>query len=219
MRKIFARPAHLLFTVAALLLAAGYMGACTPGSEITASESDVVGTLYDNKVNFGAFATFAMPDSVFHITGDPEDPDSPLIPRDNDAEILAMVRSKFEARGYTRVAPDANPDFQVLVGVTAVEVWGVYTYYPWYPWYPGYPGWGWYYPPAVGASYQYTLGTLFIQMGEFFTDIPGEGETPPAYWMAAMNGVMDDTSANRARRLTNGINQAFTQSPYLKSNQ
>jgi hypothetical protein len=207
-----------LFPLGVLLAAAVYLGACTPGSEITASESDIVGTLYNNQFDFGAVMTYAMPDSIFHITGDDDEPDSDLISRDNDADILALVESKFEARGYTRVDPGANPDFQVLIAVTAVEVWGVYSYYPWNPWYPGYPWYGWYYPPAVGASYQYTLGTLFIQMGEYFDTIPGD-ETPAAYWMAAVNGVMDDTSSNRARRLTSGINQAFTQSPYLKSDQ
>jgi hypothetical protein len=213
------RRAHVLVPVVVLIVAAVYLGACTPGSEITASESDVVVTVYDNKFNFGAALNYAMPDSIFHLTGDEDNPDSDLISRENDAEILALVESNFEKRGYTKVDPTANPDFQVLVAVTAVEVWGVYSYYPWTPWYPGYPWYGWYYPPTVGASYQYTLGTLVIQMGEFFEDIPGEGETPAAYWMAAINGVMDDTAQNRERRLTDGINQSFTQSPYLKSNQ
>jgi hypothetical protein len=219
MKKLLKRRVHVLIPIAVLILAAVYLGACTPGSDITASESDVVVTVFDNKFNFGAVGTYAMPDSIFHLTDDPDNPDSDLISRKNDAEILALVESNFENRGYTKVDPGASPDFQVLVAVTAVEVWGVYSYYPWYPWYPGYPWYGWYYPPTVGASYQYTLGTLIIQMGEFFEEIPGEGETRTAYWMAAMNGVMDDTEQNRARRLTDGINQSFTQSPYLKSNQ
>jgi hypothetical protein len=217
MKKFITRRTYLLFPVGVLLVAV-YLVACTPGSEITVAESDIVGTLYNNKFNFGAVTTYAMPDSIFHLTGDPDVPDSPNISRDNDDAILALVESNFLTRGYTKVAPGANPDFQVLVAVTATEVWGVYSYYPWTPWYPGYPWYGWYYPPVVGASYQYTMGTLVIQMGEFFDEIPGEGTTISAYWMAAMNGIMDDTDANVQRRITDGINQSFIQSPYLKSN-
>jgi len=217
MKKFITKRTYLLFPLGVLLVAA-IMSACTPGSEITVAESDIVGTLYNNQYNFGAVTTYSLPDSIFHLTGDPDEPDSPLVSRDNDAAILALVEDNFQKRGYRKVDHTANPDFQVLVAVQATEVWGVYSYYPWYPWYGGYPWYGWYYPPSVGASYQYSLGTLFIQMGEFFDEIPGEGETRAAYWMSAINGVMDDTASNRQRRLTDGINQSFIQSPYLKSN-
>jgi hypothetical protein len=215
MHNLITRRMYLLVPVA-LLLAAVIYGACTPGNDITVAESDVVITLYDQDFGFGSVKRYAMPDSIFHITGDPDDPDSPLLSRDNDDAILALIRSNFSDRGYVLVDTNAvpEPDFAVVVTAQAVENWALYSYYPWYPWY----GYWWYYPPQVGASYAFTLGTLFIQMGEFGQSRPGDDQnTRTAYWLAGMNGVMDDSSANLSRRVTDSINQSFVQSPYLKT--
>ena len=212
MHKLITRRMYLLVPVALLLVAVIY-GACTPGNEITVAESDVVVTLFDKDYDFGSAKRYAMADSIFHITGDPDEPDSPLLSRDNDEAILNLIRSNFEGRGYTLVDTNAvpAPDFSVVVTAQAVENWSLHSYYPWNPWY----GYWWYYPPSVGVSYAFTLGTLFIHMGE-----PGQSDgedTKTAYWLAAMNGVMDDSSANLNRRVTDSINQSFVQSPYLKT--
>jgi hypothetical protein len=220
MMKSFSRRALLLAPFGVLLVALIY-AACTPGSSITASESDVVLTLFDDTFGFDGATTYVMPDSILHLTGDPDEPDSPLLSRANDQDILDLVASNFAARGYQRrpTTEAATVDFQVLVTAQAAEVWNLYSYYPWNPWYGGYPGWGWYYPPSVGASYAFTMGTLFVQMGEFErNDGTGDIEPKTAYWYAAINGVLDDTSQNKQRRLNDSINQAFEQSPYLRTN-
>jgi hypothetical protein len=220
MMKFFSRRVLLLASFGVLLVALIY-AACTPGSSITASESDVVVTLYDNQFNFDGVVTYVMPDSILHITGDSSQADSPLLSRENDQQILDLVANNFANRGYDRrpTSEAATVDFQVLITAQAVEYWNLYSYYPWNPWYPGYPGWGWYYPPSVGASYAFSVGTLFVQMGEFeVNDGTGDIEPKVAYWYAALNGVLDDTSQNRKRRVTDGINQAFDQSPYLRTN-
>jgi hypothetical protein len=207
----------------ALLVCAALLGACTPGSEITASESDVVVTLFNSQFDFGSVKYYAMPDTVIDLTADPDDPGDPLIPADDEQKILDLVTDQFTRRGYTKV--DTNntqtpPQFLVIVSAQAVDNYSVYSYYPWYPW----GGWGyywWYYPPSVGVSYAFTLGTLFIQMGdfaEFDPDDPDKNDPKSAYWMAAHNGVLNDSSGNVERRFTNGILQMFDQSPYLKTN-
>jgi len=215
MQTSIIRRLYLLVPIALLLCAALY-GACTPGSEITASESDVVATLYKTDFNFGSVKYYAMPDTVIELTANPDRPGDPLLSEENEQKILTQVEGEFLKRGYVRV--DTNdtvnpPQFGVVVSVQAVDNYSIYSYPPGCYW--GY--YCWYYPPTIGASYAYTLGTLFIQMGEFAHFDPDDSESKTAYWMAAQNGVLNDTSSNLERRFTNGINQMFDQSPYLET--
>lgn len=203
----------------ALMLFAGIYGACTPGSQITASQSDVIVTLYNNDFNFGSVKYYAMPDSIVLLTGDPDDPGDPLISPEGEQQILSLVESNFADRGYARV--DTNdavnpPQFAVVISAQAVDNYNLYSYYPYYPW----GWWGyywWYYPPSVGVSYSFTSGTLFIQMGPFASFDPDSSSAKSAYWMGIQNGVLNDTSSSLKSRFTNGINQMFEQSPYLKT--
>jgi hypothetical protein len=179
----------------------------------------VVVTAYDSKFEFGSVKYYAMPDTVIDLTADPDKPGDPLISEENEQKILSLVMDQFADRGYVRV--DTNdavnpPEFAVIVSAQAVDNYNLYSYYPWYP----YGGWGyywWYYPPTVGVSYAFTLGTLFIQMGEYASFDPDESESKAAYWMGVQNGVLNDTSSNLEQRFTNGIIQMFEQSPYLKT--
>jgi hypothetical protein len=209
------RRASLPFVFGILLVVVIY-GACTPGSDITAAESDVVVTAYDNQFNFGSVKYYAMPDSMFQITSDPDESKTSDLPYQTQLQIMNLVEQNFTARGYERVDTNATPapDFVVILAEQKVTNYNLYSYYPWYPWY----GYWWYYPPTVGVSYAFTLGTLFIQMGEVEANPdPDQASTKTAYWYAAMNGILDDTQANLEARFTDSINQAFTQSPYLKT--
>jgi hypothetical protein len=211
MHNLISRRMYLLVPVA-LLLAAVIYGACTPGSEITAAESDVVLTLYDKDYDFGAVKRYAMPDSVIHITGDPDSTDSPLISREYDDEILALVRSNFADRGYVLVDTNAvpAPDFAVVVTAQATQYWNMYSYWnPWYPWY-------WYPPPTVGVSYAFTIGTLYVQMGDLDLGVIEEDGPGTAHWSANMNGIIS-SGTGTTDRLFDAINQSFVQSPYLKT--
>jgi hypothetical protein len=218
MQLTFLRRAYWLLPIV-LLFCAGFYGACTPGSEITASESDVVLTVYDTDFDFASVKYYAMPDTIIVLTADPDNPGDPLISPDDEQAILDLIRTRFADRGYVRVdTNDAQnpPQFSVLVSAQAVDNYNLYSYYPYYPW----GGWGyywWYYPPGVGVSYAFTLGTLYVQMGEFASFDPDDSESKTAYWMGVHNGVLNDTSANLKRRVTNGINQMFDQSPYLET--
>jgi hypothetical protein len=207
--------------VAAALLA---LASCTPGSEITVQESDVVATLYDSNVNFGAIKTFAMPDSIVAL----DSPDTPREDTSNDDEILSLIAANLETRGYTRVEESSPtpPDVMILVGVTTGTQWYYDSYYPWYPgwgWYGGWSWWGYwgagyggYYPPYGGVSYAYSTGTLLVAMADP-NEANIEDKTIPVYWFGAINGVLDDTKASLENRVEDSINQMFQQSPYLKS--
>lgn len=197
---------------------------CTPGSGVSVQESDVVATLFDPKVDFGAIKYYEMPDTIRHITEDP-DKDSPLLSREFDEEILALIAANFEARGYVRVDSNSpnEPDVFVLVGATAIQNFALYSGWGWYPywgWYPGWgccgPGWGWGYPPATGVTYAFTTGTLFVDMVDP-DEADEEDQTVPVYWNGTINGVLDDSKQSKRTRITDSINQMFAQSPYLES--
>lgn len=191
---------------------------CTPGSGVTVQESDVVATFYDTTFNFGSVKTFVLPDTIMHLTGDPEEPDDPNLSRKYDDDIIGLIAANFEARGYVRVdtSGTTDPDFWVLLGATSIENYYIYGGggggYCWYYWCGG-----WYYPPYWGASYAYSTGTLVTTMLPDTSDVLGN--LPTAHWSGAINGVLDDTESSKVQRLSNSINQMFEQSPYLESGQ
>lgn len=199
----------------ALALAGAFATSCTPGSEITAAESDLVATLYDKAFDFGGVQSYAMPDSILHVTGDTDNGNSTLLSRDHDAEILAKVASELDALGWTRRTDPNNADVIVLLAATASVQLSAYTpwygYWDWY--YPYQPGWSWYYPYPV-LDYDYTLGTLAILMSDPASADPGS-DTYSVRWVAAINGVLDDSDASKQQRVSNAVAQAFDQSPYL----
>jgi hypothetical protein len=218
MMSFLSRRTYLLVPLGLLLVACVY-GACTPGSDITASESDVVVTLYDTDFDFGSVKYYAMPDTIVDLTPDGSQSGDGKLTEQDEQDILQLIRDNFANRGYVKV--DTNdtqnpPQFAVVVSAQATDYWNLYSYYPWNPW----GWWGyywWYYPPTVGTSYAFTSGTLYVQMGDFEVFDPDADESKTGYWMGVQNGVLNDTSANLKRRVTDGINQMFDQSPYLKT--
>ena len=212
------RSTPLVILLALGLAAAFFLSSCTPGSELTASESDVVITVFNQDVDFGAIKTYAMPDTIVHILNEgDEDP----VSRNYDQAILDLIAANLTAVGYDRIADDSPdaPDVQVLVSATAIDTWYWYSYYPgdYWGWYGGYPGWGWGYPPqSYGTSYAYTTGTLFVDMVD--PDQPGTpDELRPGSWRGVCNGILNDTESSKQKRFTDSINQMFEQSPYLRS--
>lgn len=209
--------------LAALSVAAAiFLFSCTPGSELTASESNVVVTAYDPNVNFGTIVTYAMPDTIIHIVDEGKEDN---ISREYDQAILDLLAANFNARGFTRVDEDAvePPDALVLVSVTTTDYWNYYSYYGgWWDWYGGWGWWGYYPccwgypPPAWGVSYAYTTGTLLVDMVDPGEQDP-ENDLIAAYWRGVANGILSGGKTAIANRFGNSINQMFIQSPYLKS--
>lgn len=116
-----------------------------------------------------------------------------------------------ESLGWTRVNVDANPDMLLTPAAwetTTITYYYDYWYWWWGGYYPTYP----YYPPVYG--YSYTTGTLLMNLID--PAQTGANDHPIPQWTGALNGVMNDVYDNT--RVTKLINQAFTQSPYLKTN-
>ena len=197
---------------------------CYPGEVTNIAELDIVVTTHDDTVTFTSFATYALLDSVVHIDL-MDNANDDLLDRSNDALILAQVVAGIEGMGYVEEMDPANntPDVVLLVGALAVEKdayfsYGWWPYWGWYPYYPccyG-PGYGWGYPGGGVGSVTYAVGTLVIIMLD--PTRPGNGvDTAPIVWVAGINGLLGSSATGLAARITNLIDQAFDQSPYLST--
>ena len=203
-----------------LLILPLILWSCDPDAGISnPKDFDVVVTLYDEGTDFGSFQVFSMPDSVVQL-GDGE------LSGEFDDLILTQVAANLEAYGYTReMDPEqVSPDVFILVSVTTEE-WNAYRPYDWWPfwaWFPGGdywaawgPGWRIFYPFAAPFGYDYTTGTILIEMIDP-ENVDEENETIPAVWSGAINGLLDDSSESIQARIIKNIAQCFEQSPYLK---
>jgi hypothetical protein len=204
-----------------LVLAAG---ACYPGDgPSNVQDLDVVLTLYDEDVNFGSFQTFAMPDSVVHVGNDTLDILLP-VPRTNDDLILGLVADNMIAAGYTRELDPQNngADLIMLVAAVATEQTEYWAYDPWGYYWGYYPGWGYggypsydpygyYYPPSYVGSVTFEQGSLLLILVD--PRNTNNEEDLPIVWSGVVRGLMN--YGGETTRLTETINQAFSQSPYL----
>lgn len=190
-----------------------FWGCTLQGPEYT-EELDLVVTSYDTKFDFKTPGTYAMPDKVVKITGDPTAP--PEYVKDiYGIPMLATIDQNMADLGWTKVDVGADPDIQLMPAawttttIVSGGYWGGY-YCWWYPYYCG--GGGWYYPYYPVSTY--STGTMLMTM----TDAKHEGTDGglPVVWTGTMNGLLSGTY--EVDRVTKGINQAFKQSPYLKTN-
>lgn len=207
--------------------------ACYPGEELSYSDLDLVATAYDQKADFTAFKTYYMPDSIVHLKDTLNLDNNVDISRAFDSYILDLVRTNMGNYGYTLEAdPEDNPpDLFLTVSAMATENYSVYYYYPYYyygwgwGWYykntenADYYGWGGYYPPYWGGAYvtSYTSGSLIMNMHDVH-NATADTDSIPIVWIGGINGLIGSSTQTTANRLEYNINQAFTQSPYLKTN-
>jgi len=217
--KIFNRSGSwnkIVLTVMSLSLVL-FLWSCYPdGGFQSIGDYDLIVTQYDPEVDFNTFTTYVIPDSIIHIV--PEDKEDDIT-HEFDAQILAEVQDNMNNLGYTKVDTSQNPTLTVLVYATSTT-WRGYTYYPGW----GYWGWWGYYPPYWGPGYggwavpyEYTTGTLAIEMIDNSTFNPADS-TYQANWGAGILGLLEDTKSNIKYRLERDIDQAFKQSPYLGKN-
>ena len=186
---------------------------CYPGGADYVDEYDITYTNYDPNYNFVSKGTYSLPDKIVKVTGDLAKP--PEYIKDIYAgPILAQIDVNMQGLGWTKVDVNSNPDVQLLPAAwsSTTIIYGGYwgSYWCWY--YPYYCGGGWYYPYTPVTSY--TTGTLVMTMVD-----PNQESTDGSKrlaWTGAINGLL--TGSYDAGRVNKGINQAFKQSPYLKTN-
>jgi len=179
----------------------------------------VVATDRDLTANFSGYATYFISDTVSIVASASTDS---ILTGPMALQLVNAVKTNMNARGYTfqpRSAglPDLGLRLTVIKDITRTAVcggwWdGWWGYYP--PWYWGcyYCG-GYYYPWCT--TYTYTVGTSTL----YLFDIKNQGanHNVRALWGATMFGVFSTTNnQTNADLTTTAINQAFTQSTYLK---
>lgn len=179
----------------------GIISSCYYDYGIDPDTSNVVVTAYNNTYNFQNVSTFYLDDSVYQVGGS-------NIANPYESNIINTTRSNLLALGWTETTDTALADVYVSTGVTT-STYTVDSYDYW--WYGG--GYSWYYPPYYSYSYSYTTGTVAILIAE--PDLATTDQLP-IEWSGVLNGVTGQ--ANPGGLITTGINQAFSQSPYLKKN-
>jgi hypothetical protein len=190
---------------------------CYPGEITNIEELDTVGTIYDPNVDYSRYYNYVMPDSV-DVIDERDNPGSgPPVTDELKALMLQTVEDRLADLNYHRMPIDslAGADVGVTVGIILSDELFVSIGYPGWGYcgyYPGWPCWG-YYPP-VSTAYRYESGTVLIDMLDFAT---AADDTVSIVWQAGLNGLASSKSSVNESRIVKGINQAFGQSPYLKS--
>lgn len=193
------------------------LSSCYPDGAEFYEDTDVVFTNYEPSYDFKSKGTVALPDQIVKITGDAIGPgiDEPTFIPDIVAQsLLARIQTNLEQMGYTVVDIDSDPD--LLLAPAAIESTTIVYWYDYWGWWWGgyYPGWGYPMYPYYPSYTSYTTGTLVMNLVD--PNVTAGNGNPISQWTGAIAGMLSYSyDANRSNRL---IDQAFAQSPYLKTN-
>lgn len=202
------------------ILVLGLLGSCYPEKDRSIEDFDIVGTNYDDTKDFADYTTYYLHDSLIIIYDTNED--KPDYPSDAAAAVIDGIRNNLNGYGWKEMTPadtvGKKPDVYINPYLWTSKVSGAVYYppyyggYPWYPgYYPGYPSWG-------GASYySYTTGTILIDMLDIKHPNHDE-DTFDILWSAGINGILSSSESNNDNRIKFSVDQAFSQSKYLKKN-
>ena len=170
-------------------------------------------------VTFTSYRTFDLADSLLIIG----QTDKPVYSQsDNALALIQAVRTNMENLGYI-YTPD-NPDADLGIQLTyMIKTERFVQYYDdpyWWMDYPGYwsPGYwgdwyGYYYPYRV--TYTFSTNAMVADMVDLTAE-QGDGKALKVVWSTYIGGPASPSVSYDVKRMTNSINQAFAQSPYLK---
>ena len=189
---------------------------CYPYQITSVSQLASVTTLVDSQAPLRNARTFALPDTIIHAMAI----GAGVIGHTGDDKILAQIRSGLLAFGWREITDvrAERPDVVVLTAVLEQTNTGV-AYTDWWSawgWWPGWPvsygpDWSWGYP-VNAVTFTYQTGTLVITMLDVAHGNTGARRVP-LLWAAGVDGVLTQSSLDGALK---GIDQAFSQSPYLE---
>ncbi len=176
----------------------------------------LVYTNYDKSANFTSFSTFYIADEILIVDGKDEQETSTSA---SSLEIIAAIKAQMEARGYTYDSDKSTADLGVQVSY--VQSTYYFTDY-------GYPNWGWgsggywpnYWGGYWGGGYYYPYSiTYSLTTNSFITEIVDlqdkTDDKLTVLWMNYLVGPTYSTSTTTSL-VIKGVQQAFSQSPYLK---
>ena len=180
-----------------------------PPSSDRLTEDLAIMTQYDVDADFNSYKTYAITNSIIKVT----DKDTTYITGDNATAVINEIEKNMTSRGFVKPSGTDKPDLGI--NLVYFQNTKIYAYYPDY-YYWGYPyyGWGYYYPYYPVYYTSYTAGTLSIELIDLKT--PGPNNTLYLRWNAYIRGLL--TGTHTTQEIMNSIDQAFTQTPQLKTN-
>jgi len=181
----------------------------------------VVATYYDRATDFNRLNTFSLPPSVGLISS--TNPNDTVLGAVKSAQILGRLNTLLVENGFASVLATQNPDMVanvfVVKDLNTVDVitpgywWGYNGYYD--PYYWGYPGSYYYYPYSY--SYTYETGTLVVELIDLKNRAANNNKLY-VVWNMLASGVLSESNGDNMQEALDAIDQAFEQSPYLKTN-
>jgi len=195
---------------------------CYPDGPEYTSDYDLVGASYDPEFNFDGATSFVLPDSIVFIKD--ENDNKTYLTNEQEQQIVEHVRDNLTAMGWvdsTYAIADTMPDVILTITGIATKYSGTWWNYwgGWYPgwgwYYPGYPGWGYPWYPGGGypSYYEYTTGSLVIDMIDWKSADPNDQQIP-FVWAGAINGLVNRTPVD-VNKIISAIDKIFELSPYL----
>ena len=172
-------------------------------------------------VNFAEYQTFDIADSLL-VIGQSEKPQ--YSQSNNALALIQAYRTNMEKAGY--IYTPSNPDADLGIQLTYIIKTERYVqYYNGDPyWWLDYPGYwpsgywgnlnGWYYPYPV--TYTYTTNAFIAEMVDLKN--ADESKALTIIWSCYIGGPAGYSVQDDVNRMTNSVNQAFAQSPYLTRN-
>lgn len=204
-----------------ILLAVFALVSCEKDPDMDKLDNEyLVFTSHDTSAKFSNYSTYYVPDSIL-IIGDKKEPE--YWKDENAMTIIKAYVAKMNAAGYTRTQMKDQADLGLQLSYVASTYFftGYYNNSAWWNYYPGYWytgywgnwGGGWYYPYPI--TYSYSTGSLLADLINLKAP-EGSKEKLPVIWNAYISGLLGNSGSLNVNRTVTAVNQAFTQSPYLK---
>ncbi|WP_109698580.1 DUF4136 domain-containing protein [Chitinophaga deserti] len=204
--------------LSALAVAMVLISSCRkePLNDMTADESRIYVTNYDEKADFTSFKTFSIVDSVAVISNREA---SKKELTQYDKQLLAQLKSQMQSRGYTLVDKAAKPDLAMNVSridVTSTSIgynpgyWAGFPGY-WDAGYWGYPGFNYWFP-SYYSVFRYNEKSVAIDLVDLKNAKSGNNQLT-AIWNAMLRG----TGVWNGNNIDSMVKSIFDQSQYLKT--
>lgn len=184
-------------------------------NNLSNEETRIYITNRDSTANFQDYKTFSIVDSVAVIQNNQQ---AGMELTQGDAQLLQLITTQMEQRGYALVNKDQNPDLGINVTYIANTYTNIVQYpYDWWntpgywdPNYWGFGGYNYYFPPTFGL-YQTNENYMTIDLLDLKN--ASKDQQLDAVWNATLKGEQVLNPGNYSSE----VQAIFAQSPYLKS--